>query len=120
MRRTMNPAASGPDRSTSVPRWSHRARGSDRVADGEVARDAVFYRDWARDLPDEMATIVVHRKLPSLPMIPSELHGRPAMMVACCWAGDLESGEKVMAPMRRFGTSIVDLCAPKPFLARQA
>ena len=38
-----------------------------------------FYRDWIADVPDELMTIVVHRKAPPLPAIPAELHGRPVV-----------------------------------------
>ena len=37
-------------------------------------------------------TIVVHRKAPPLPFVPEELHGKPVVMVICCWAGDVEEG----------------------------
>jgi hypothetical protein len=79
-----------------------------------------FYRDWIEDVPDELTTIVVHRMLPSLPFVPEELHGKPAVLVICCYAGSIEEGEKVVAPMRNFGTPAMDLCQPKPFLAHQS
>ena len=66
---------------------------------GEVLR---FYRDWVAEAPDELMTIVVHRKAPPLPFVPAELHGKPVVMVICCWAGDLEEGEKFI---RRCGSS---------------
>ncbi len=84
---------------------------------GEVLR---FYRDWIAEAPDELMTIVIHRKVPPLPAIPAELHGMPVVGVVCCYAGDVEEGERVVAPMRRFGSSVLDLCAPKPYLDHQA
>jgi FAD/FMN-containing dehydrogenase len=79
-----------------------------------------FYRDWVRDAPDELMTIVVHRKAPPLPFVPEHLHGKPVVMVVCCWAGDHEEGERVIRPMREFGNSVADVCMPKPYLAHQA
>jgi hypothetical protein len=79
-----------------------------------------FYRDWITDVPDELTTIVVHRKAPALPAVPVELHGAPVVTVACCYAGAVEDGEKVVAPLKAFGSPILDLCAPKPFLAHQS
>src|SRR4051794_25598291 len=32
-----------------------------------------FYRDWAKDAPDDLMTIVIHRKAPPLPFVPQEL-----------------------------------------------
>ena len=79
-----------------------------------------FYRDWITDLPDEMTTIVVHRRAPALAVIPEELHGTPVVTVVCCYAGAVEDGERAVRPLRRFGSPLLDLCAPKPFVAHQA
>jgi FAD binding domain/Berberine and berberine like len=79
-----------------------------------------FYREWITDVPDELTTVVVHRKAPSLPFVPTELHGKPVVMVISCYAGPIEDGEKVVAPLKAFGSPVLDLCAPKPFLAHQA
>jgi hypothetical protein len=79
-----------------------------------------FYREWIADVPDELTTIVVHRKMPPLPVVPPELHGVPVVIVACCYAGAVEDGEKVVAPLKVFGSPILDLCVPKPFVAHQA
>ncbi len=79
-----------------------------------------FYREWIADAPDELMTIVVHRKAPPLPAVPPELHGKPVVAVVCCYAGPVEDGERVVRPLKAFGSPVLDLCAPKPFLAHQA
>jgi len=79
-----------------------------------------FYRDWVADAPDELMTIVVHRKAPALPFVPEELHGKPVVMVIACWCGDVEDGEKAIAPLKAFGKPVADVCVPKPYLAHQA
>ncbi|HYT78564.1 MAG TPA: FAD-binding oxidoreductase [Actinomycetota bacterium] len=79
-----------------------------------------FYRDWITDVPEELTTIVVHRMMPPLPVIPPDLHGKPVVTVICCYAGQVEEGEKVIRPMKEFGSPILDLCTPKPFTAHQA
>jgi hypothetical protein len=79
-----------------------------------------FYRDWITDVPDELTTVVVHRKLPPLPAIPRGLHGVPVVTVTACYAGDLEEGERVLAPMKAYGRPLLDLCVPKPFVQHQA
>ncbi|MEA2272210.1 MAG: hypothetical protein QOI98_918, partial [Solirubrobacteraceae bacterium] len=79
-----------------------------------------FYRDWIAAAPDELMTIVIHRKAPPLPFVPAELHGKHVVVVACCYAGPVEEGEKVVAPLKAFGSPIVDACEAKPFLAHQA
>ena len=84
---------------------------------GDVLR---FYRDWVADAPDELMTIVVHRKAPPLPFVPQELHGKPVVMVIVCWVGDVEEGEKFIKPLREFGSPVADVCMAKPYLAHQA
>jgi FAD/FMN-containing dehydrogenase len=79
-----------------------------------------FYRDWVADAPDELTTIVLHRLAPSLPVIPPGLHGTPVVVVASCYAGPLEDAEEVLAPLKRFGSPLLDLCSPRPFTAHQS
>ncbi|HYZ75826.1 MAG TPA: FAD-binding oxidoreductase [Gaiellaceae bacterium] len=79
-----------------------------------------FYRDWVADAPDDLMTILIHRKAPPLPFVPEELHGKPVVMVVCYWAGEVEDGERAIRPMKEFGKPIADVCAPRPFLEHQA
>jgi FAD/FMN-containing dehydrogenase len=79
-----------------------------------------FYRDWVADAPDDLMTIVLHRKAPPLPFVPQELHGKPVVMVVCCWIGDMKEGERFIKPLREFGSPAADVCAPKPYLDHQA
>ena len=73
-----------------------------------------FYRDWIAEAPDELMTIVVHRMAPDLPAVPTELKGEPVVSVICCYAGPIEDGERVVRPLREFGSPVLDLCGPKP------
>jgi FAD/FMN-containing dehydrogenase len=57
--------------------------------------------------------------VPPLPDIPQDLHWRPAIAVACCYAGDVEDGERAVRGLRRFGTPLVDLLAPSSYAAFQ-
>jgi hypothetical protein len=86
----------------------------------ESPRVLRFYRDWIAEAPDELMTIVIHRKAPPLPFVPAELHGELVVAVVCCYAGPIEDGERVVKPMRDFGHPVLDLCEPKPYLQHQA
>jgi FAD/FMN-containing dehydrogenase len=79
-----------------------------------------FYRDWIAEAPDELMTIVVHRRAPPLDFVPAELHGKPVVSVVCCYAGAVDDGEEVVRPLKSFGSPVLDLCERKPFLAHQA
>jgi FAD/FMN-containing dehydrogenase len=86
----------------------------------DSARVLRFYRDWITGAPDDLTTIVVHRKAPPLSFVPSHLHGKRVVSVTVCYAGPIEEGEKVVRPLREFGSPVLDLCAPKPFLEHQS
>ena len=74
-----------------------------------------FYRDFAAEAPDELGSVVTLGTVPPLPVIPDGFHRRPAVSVACCYAGSLEDGERAVRALRRFGTPLVDLLAPSPY-----
>jgi FAD/FMN-containing dehydrogenase len=85
----------------------------------EASKLLRFYRDWIAEAPDELMTILIHRKAPAVPFIPEEMHGEPVVAVVSCWCGSIEEGEKVISPLRKFGSPVLDLCAPKPYLEHQ-
>jgi hypothetical protein len=62
----------------------------------------------------------VQRRAPALPVVPPELVGKHVVAVAACYAGPVDEGERVLAPLKRFGNPVLDLCMPKPFLAHQS
>jgi FAD/FMN-containing dehydrogenase len=71
-----------------------------------------FYRDFVAGAPDEFGSVVRLGTVPPLPVIPEELRWRPALAVACCYAGPVDDGERVLRELRRFGTPLVDLIGP--------
>jgi FAD/FMN-containing dehydrogenase len=79
-----------------------------------------FYREWIKEVPEELTTIVTHRRVPPVPAMPEDLHGKHVVVVGACYAGPLEEGEVVLKPLREFGSPLLDGCAPMPFTAHQA
>jgi len=79
-----------------------------------------FYREWIADCPDELMTIVVQRKMPALDGVRPELVGELIIGVVACYSGSIDDGERVVAPLKRFRSPILDLCQAKPFVAHQA
>jgi FAD/FMN-containing dehydrogenase len=78
-----------------------------------------FYRDFVAETPDELGTVVRLGTVPPLRVIPEQLHWRPAIAVACCYAGAIEDGERAVRSLRRFGKPLVDLIAPSSYAAFQ-
>jgi hypothetical protein len=86
----------------------------------ESPRVLRFYREWIKGAPDDLMTILIHRRAPPLPFVPPELHGEPVVSVVCCYAGPVEEGGEVVRPIRELGSPVLDLCEPKPFTEHQA
>jgi hypothetical protein len=78
-----------------------------------------FYRGWVQDCPDELMTIVVQRKAPDLPIVPRELVGQLVIGVVACYCGPVADGERVVQPLKDFGSPALDLCVPRPYLMHQ-
>jgi FAD/FMN-containing dehydrogenase len=89
-----------------------------------AAQDTVdvlrFYREFVADAPDELGTVIRLGTIPPLPDIRHELHLRPAIAVACCYAGSVQDGERVVRALRRFGTPLVDLIGPTLYVDHQS
>jgi hypothetical protein len=79
-----------------------------------------FYRDFVRDAPDEVGTVVRFGTAPPLPAIPEALHWRPVMMVGTCYAGPIEDGERRLRPLRTCRTPLVDLVGRAPYVGFQS
>ena len=79
-----------------------------------------FFRDFAAEAPDEFGSVIRLGTVPPLPVIPEDLHWRPAVAVASCYAGAVEDGERAVQALRRFGKPLVDLLAPSPYVDFQS
>jgi FAD/FMN-containing dehydrogenase len=79
-----------------------------------------FYRDFLADAPDELGNIVRLGTIPPLPVVRDELHFRPAVGVASCYAGPVEEGERAVRALRAFGAPLVDLVGPTRYVDLQA
>jgi FAD/FMN-containing dehydrogenase len=89
--------------------------------DATEARQVLrFYRDFIRDAPDDLGTVVRFGAAPPLPVIPKDLHWRPVVMVGVCYAGPIGDGEQVLRPLRGFHTPLLDLLGPSPYVGFQS
>ena len=78
----------------------------DRVRD--VLR---FYREFAAGQPDELTTYAGILTSPD---------GHPVIALVPCYVGNLADGERALAPLRAFGSPVVDTVAPCSYLDQQA
>ena len=70
------------------------------------------------EAPDELTTILAHRGAAT--SVPARgLHGKP-IVGAALLCGGAGGGAEVIQPLKEFGSPVLDLCVPKPFLTHQA
>ena len=75
------------------------------------ARDVLrFYRDFTASLPDELTAFagVLHAPDGS---------GTKLAAIIVCHAGSLEAGAAAVAPVKRFGSPVMDVIGPMPYTA---
>lgn len=74
---------------------------------------------FTETMPDELNVWMVTRKAPPLPFLAGEVHGKEIVVLAVCYAGDPAEGEKLIEPLRGFGTALGENIGMKPFTAWQ-
>jgi FAD/FMN-containing dehydrogenase len=70
-----------------------------------------FYDQFLRGTPDELDTTLAFLHLPD---------GTPVVGAIVVWAGPIQEGERVLAPLRAFGPPIADLVRAMPYTAIQS
>jgi FAD/FMN-containing dehydrogenase len=88
---------------------------------GERAEEVLrFYRDWVRELPDEMTTLINLTTAPPAPFLPEETHGKRIVAVIAVHAGEPEHGRALVQPLKELGDPIADLIGVMPYTTMQS
>jgi len=74
---------------------------------------------FTETMPDELNVWMVTRKAPPLPFLGADVHGTEIVALALCYAGDPAVGEKLIAPLRTFGTPVGEHVGVQPYAAWQ-
>jgi len=69
----------------------------------------------AEAAPDELSTIANIFSAPPMPFLPPEAHGKLIVVAMVCYAGELGSADRVMAPFRGLAEPIADMVRPMPY-----
>lgn len=83
----------------------------------EAERILREYTRLAAAAPDELSTEVLFMLAPPAPFIPPDKQGTPVIGIIVCYTGELNEGERVVAPLRQLATPVADLIAPMPYSA---
>jgi FAD/FMN-containing dehydrogenase len=77
------------------------------------------WRDFILQAPDEVTCDLLIWGMPPLPGVPQEMHWAPIVMAAAMYAGDVQTGEQVLQPVRELGHALVDISGPRTYVAMQ-
>jgi FAD/FMN-containing dehydrogenase len=69
----------------------------------------------AEAAPEELSSIANVMVAPPMPFLPAEAHGRLVIMALLCYAGEVDEGERAIAPFRALATPLADTVGPKPY-----
>ncbi len=69
----------------------------------------------AEAAPEELSAIANIMVAPPMPFLPAEAHGELIVMALLCYAGDVEAGERALAPFRALAEPVADLVKPMAY-----
>jgi FAD/FMN-containing dehydrogenase len=103
-----------------VTRLKYRLHPVDTVVGGLLvlpATPAVIagFVAQAEAASDELSTIANVMLAPPLPFVSEELHGSPVVMAKMVYAGDVEAGQRALAPFRALAEPVADLLRPMKY-----
>jgi len=83
---------------------------------GDVLR---WYREFLPGAPDDLNGFFAFMTVPPAPPFPEHLHMRNVCGIMWCYVGPPEQADHVLAPVRAFGTPLLDGIHEAPFPALQ-
>ncbi len=86
----------------------------------EAPKVIELYRTLSENAPRELTLVVFMRPAPPAPWLPKNMHGEPIVAILACYSGDLEEGEKLVAPIKSFGNPIGDVLVRRPYTQVQS
>ena len=87
----------------------------------EYAHDVLdMYRKLVSQAPPELTCAAALRPAPPAPWLPMEMHGKPIVALFVCYMGPVEKGEKVVGPVKAFGTPVGDVVQRRSYVSQQS
>lgn len=87
----------------------------------EKAREVLrFCREYVAKAPEDLSIFFGFITAPKAPHLPEQIQGKPALAVIVSYVGAIEEGERIIQPLRKFGSPAIDMVEPKPYIALQS
>jgi FAD/FMN-containing dehydrogenase len=71
-----------------------------------------IYAQYAAQAPEEFCGMAILTHAPPLPFLETSWHGRPVVIYAFCWSGDVAAGERSLEMLRRSGSPLAEHVGP--------
>ncbi|RWP39584.1 MAG: FAD-binding oxidoreductase [Mesorhizobium sp.] len=78
------------------------------------------WRDFMQTAPDRLSGLAEFSTIPEDPSVPEHAWGRRVLALAHVYDGPADEGERVAAPLRSFGESLVDFSGRMPYRTIQS
>ena len=70
--------------------------------------------------PPELVCVAALRMAPPAPWLSKDVHGKPIVALFVCHSGDVSEGEKLVAPIKSFGSPVGDIIQRRPYISQQS
>ena len=77
------------------------------------------YRQFVNSAPEDLTVWLLLRKAPPLPFLPETVHGKEVVVLPIFYSGAVAEAEKIIAPLRAFGTALGEHIGPQPYVQWQ-
>ena len=87
----------------------------------ESAGDVLeMFRTLTTQAPPELTCVAALRMAPPAPWLPKDVHGKPIVALFVCHTGEANEGEKLVAPIKGFGSPVGDIIQRRPYVSQQS
>lgn len=100
----------GPEVTAGAIAW--RADSADEILD--------MCRTVMAKAPPELVCVAALRMAPPAPWLSKEVHGKPIVALFVCHSGKVSEGEKMVAPIKAFGSPVGDIIQRRPYISQQS
>jgi FAD/FMN-containing dehydrogenase len=79
-----------------------------------------MYNLLIEQAPAELTCAAALRIAPPAPWLPEDIHGKPIVVLFVCHTGPVEEGEKLVAPIKTFGSPVGDVVQRRLYVTQQS
>jgi FAD/FMN-containing dehydrogenase len=77
-------------------------------------------RTVMENAPPELVCVAALRMAPPAPWLSKDVHGKPIVALFVCHSGNVSEGEKLVAPIKSFGSPVGDILQRRPYISQQS